>query len=51
MALDHLPGLAQVAIQSGRHAAKTIARRLGGDTAERPFCYRDLGTMATVCRF
>jgi NADH dehydrogenase len=51
MALDHLPGLAQVAIQSGRHAAKTIARRLDGDTAERPFRYRDLGTMATVSRF
>jgi len=51
MALDHLPGLAQVAIQSGRHAAKTIARRLDGDTAERPFRYRNLGTMATVARF
>ena len=51
MALDHLPGLAQVAIQSGRHAARTIARRLDGDTAERPFRYRDLGTMATVSRF
>ena len=51
MALDHLPGLAQVAIQSGRHAARTITRRLGGDTAERPFRYRDLGTMATVSRF
>jgi NADH dehydrogenase len=51
MALDHLPGLAQVAIQSGRHAATTIARRLDGDTAERPFRYRDLGTMATVSRF
>ena len=51
MALDHLPGLAQVAIQSGRHAASTIVRRLHGDTAERPFRYRDLGTMATISRF
>jgi NADH:ubiquinone reductase (H+-translocating) len=51
MALDNLPGLAQVAIQSGRHAASTIARRLQGDTAERPFRYRDLGTMATISRF
>jgi NADH dehydrogenase len=51
MSLDRLPGLAQVAIQSGRHAAATIVRRLGGDTTERPFRYRDLGTMATVSRF
>ena len=51
MSLDHLPGLAQVAIQSGRHAATTIVRRLGGDATERPFRYRDRGTMATVSRF
>jgi NADH dehydrogenase len=51
MSLDHLPGLAQVAIQSGRHAAATIVHRLGGDMTERPFRYRDRGTMATVSRF
>jgi NADH dehydrogenase len=51
MSLDHLPGLAQVAIQSGRHAATTIVRRLSGDTTERPFRYRDRGMMATVSRF
>lgn len=51
MTLDLLPGPAQVAIQSGRYAANTIVRRLHGDTAERPFRYRDLGTMATVSRF
>ncbi|HKP88405.1 MAG TPA: NAD(P)/FAD-dependent oxidoreductase [Thermoleophilaceae bacterium] len=51
MSLDHLPGLAQVAIQSGVHASGTIARRLAGDTAQRPFHYRDLGTMATIGRF
>jgi NADH dehydrogenase len=51
MSLDHLPGVAEVAMQSGVHAARTIARRLGGDTAERPFRYRDLGTMATIARF
>jgi NADH dehydrogenase len=51
MALNHLPGLAQVAIQSGRHAAQTIVRRSEGDTAERPFHYRDMGTMATISRF
>jgi NADH dehydrogenase len=51
MSLDGLPGLARVAIDSGRHAARTIARRLHGDTAERPFRYRDRGAMATISRF
>ena len=51
MSLGGLPGVAQVAIQSGRHAAETIARRVAGDTARRPFRYRDLGTMATISRF
>jgi NADH dehydrogenase len=50
MSLDHLPGVAQVAIQSGRHAAHTIIRRLAGDATRRPFRYRDLGTMATISR-
>jgi NADH dehydrogenase len=51
MSLDRLPGLSEVAMQSGVHAARTIVRRLEGDTAERPFRYRDLGTMATISRF
>jgi NADH:quinone reductase (non-electrogenic) len=51
MSLDRLPGVAQVAIQSGRHAAQTIVRRLSGNTTCHPFHYRDLGTMATVSRF
>ena len=38
-------------MQSGVHAARTIARRLGGDESRRPFRYRDLGTMATIARF
>lgn len=46
-----LPGVAEVAMQSGVHAAATIERRLGGDTRALPFRYRDLGTMATVARF
>jgi NADH dehydrogenase len=50
MALDGLPGLARVAIESGRHAARTITRGLGGRPPE-PFRYRDLGTMATIARF
>jgi NADH dehydrogenase len=51
MSLDDLPGLAEVAMQSGRHAAETIRRRLAGDDSSRPFRYRDLGTMTTVSRF
>jgi NADH dehydrogenase len=50
MALNDLPGLAEVAMQSGRHAARTIVRRLSGRPPER-FRYRDLGTMATISRF
>jgi NADH:ubiquinone reductase (H+-translocating) len=51
MSLDRLPGVAQVAIQSGRHAAETVVRRLHGNSTERPFHYRDKGTMATISRF
>jgi NADH:ubiquinone reductase (H+-translocating) len=50
MALDRLPGLAGVAIQSGRHAAAEIGRRLDGDVQPRPFRYRDLGSLAAVSR-
>ena len=51
MSLDHLPGVAEVAMQSGIHSARTITRRLKGDTRARPFRYHDLGTMATIARF
>lgn len=50
MALNQLPGVAEVAMQSGIHAANTIKRRLRGKEAV-PFKYRDLGSMATVSRF
>jgi NADH:ubiquinone reductase (H+-translocating) len=50
MALDQLPGVAEVAMQSGIHAANTIKRRLSGKDAA-PFKYRDLGSMATISRF
>jgi NADH:ubiquinone reductase (H+-translocating) len=42
--------VAEVAMQSGRHAARTIVRRLAGKPA-RPFHYRDLGTLAVISRF
>jgi NADH:ubiquinone reductase (H+-translocating) len=50
MALDQLPGVAEVAMQSGVHAALTIKRRLEGEE-DKDFTYRDLGSMATVARF
>ncbi|MFP4229308.1 MAG: NAD(P)/FAD-dependent oxidoreductase [Salinivenus sp.] len=43
------PQLAQVAMQSGRHAAKQIVRRFRDEAAE-PFSYRDYGQMATIGR-
>jgi NADH dehydrogenase len=51
MALDQLPGVAQVAIQSGRYAADQIKRRLTGKEAGPPFRYVDKGSMATISRF
>jgi NADH dehydrogenase len=51
MSLDDLPGVAEVAMQQGIHAAFTIRRRLRGEEESRPFHYRDLGSMATISRF
>jgi NADH dehydrogenase len=48
--LDGLPGVAEVAMQQGIHASRTIKRRLSGQRPT-PFRYRDLGSMATVSRF
>jgi NADH dehydrogenase len=50
MALDDLPGLAEVAMQSGAHAAHTIERRIDGKEP-KTFRYRDLGTLAVISRF
>ena len=50
MALNGLPGLAEVAMQSGHHAAQTIVARLRGHEP-KPLRYIDLGTMATISRF
>ena len=44
-----LPGLAPVAIQQGRYAARVIARRLRGREAPA-FHYRDKGNLATIGR-
>lgn len=44
-----LPGVAQVAMQQGRHAVRNIERTLDG-RPRRPFRYRDYGSLATVGR-
>jgi hypothetical protein len=43
-----LPGVAQVALQSGRYVGKLIRRRLQNKSAPRPFHYFDKGNMAVV---
>ena len=43
-----LPGLAQVAIQQGRYAAKLIHNRIVGNPPPPPFNYFDKGSMAVV---
>jgi NADH dehydrogenase len=44
-----LPGVAQVAMQGGAHAASNILRAIEGQPL-RPFVYRNLGDMATIGR-
>jgi len=44
-----LPGVAPVAIQQGRHAARNIVMRLEG-RPPAPFRYRDRGSLATIGR-
>jgi NADH dehydrogenase len=44
-----LPGLAPVAMQEGRHAARVVRDRLEGRTPA-PFHYRDKGNLATIGR-
>jgi len=44
-----LPGVAQVAMQQGAHAARNILRTIRGEPLQ-PFRYRDYGTMATIGR-
>ena len=45
-----LPGVAQVAIQGGRYAAKVILARLKGKEPRAPFHYFDKGDMAVIGR-
>jgi NADH dehydrogenase len=51
IALNNLPGVAQVAIQGAKYAAKEIKGRLKDKPAQPPFKYFDKGSMATISRF
>src|SRR5690606_33572646 len=51
IALDTLPGVAQVAIQGAKYAAKEIDNRIKGKPGQKPFKYFDKGSMATISRF
>ena len=51
IALDNLPGVAQVAIQGAKYAAKEIHNRLEGKAPQPPFKYFDKGSMAIISRF
>jgi NADH dehydrogenase len=51
IALDNLPGVAQVAIQTSKYAAREIDRRLRDKEPQKPFKYFDKGSMATISKF
>jgi NADH dehydrogenase len=51
IALNKLPGVAQVAIQGARYSADAITRSLAGKAPKGPFEYHDKGSMATISRF
>jgi NADH dehydrogenase len=51
ISLNHLPGVAQVAIQGAKYAAKEIENRLENKPPQAPFKYFDKGSMATISRF
>jgi len=50
MSLDKLPGVAEVAMQTGHYAGRKVALASIGQTLDKPFRYRDLGSAAYICR-
>lgn len=48
--LDDLPGVAEVAMQGGRHVGAVIAGLVAGQGDRTPFDYRDLGSAAYIAR-
>ncbi|HET9969783.1 MAG TPA: NAD(P)/FAD-dependent oxidoreductase [Streptosporangiaceae bacterium] len=50
MSLNKLPGVAEVAMQSGLYAGNRIRHEIAGRTAAKPFRYHDLGSAAYISR-
>jgi NADH dehydrogenase len=50
MSLDKLPGVAEVAMQTGLYAGRRIDHEARGQSFDKPFKYRDLGSAAYVSR-
>jgi NADH dehydrogenase len=50
MSLRKLPGVAEVAMQSGLYAGRRVRRELEGQRELRSFRYRDLGSAAYIAR-
>src|SRR5215468_3763834 len=50
MCLDKLPGVAEVAMQSGLYAGNKIRHEAEGKAFDKPFRYRDLGSAAYISR-
>jgi NADH dehydrogenase len=50
MSLGKLPGVAEVAMQSGLYAGHRIRRRAAGQPTGKPFRYHDLGSAAYISR-
>jgi NADH:quinone reductase (non-electrogenic) len=50
MCLDKLPGVAEVAMQTGLYAGRRIAQQARGKAFDKPFRYHDLGSAAYISR-
>jgi NADH dehydrogenase len=50
MSLDKLPGVAEVAMQTGHHAGRKVTLESIGQTLDKPFKYHDLGSAAYISR-
>jgi NADH:ubiquinone reductase (H+-translocating) len=50
MSLRKLPGVAEVAMQSGLYVGHRIRKQVAGEPTDKPFTYRDLGSAAYLSR-
>jgi NADH:ubiquinone reductase (H+-translocating) len=50
MSLDKLPGVAEVAMQTGHYAGRKVLVESQDAKFDKPFTYHDLGSAAYICR-